>query len=745
MADLYHEPVGEIIAADDLTVPKTQDLCRVLRSEASAYMHFLEARRIAQGDGWDVLVFEVEVELPQRPVHDIRRYERIAVACPDSDMAMPVVLALRTDFPHVPHMFPASDLFPATLCLYEQPFSELRLTWSPTGYLQRVRDWLALTARGELHGQDQPLERLLLADAPPLLLPHDLTANTEQEPEHLLVHARERGNGKRVYVAERPGTDTATRQEGAQLVALVLGGAPQAHGILHRTPRNLLELHHLLLSAGMDVHAQLACCLKTWCRDPQKLKLPLMLIVILPKTRDVGTEVETEELYAFLCGGTVSTVGVGLGLWEISDGYAGMLIGVNDPLAGEHVELEILNPTLLLSRERAAQLNGRANVVSTRIVAVGLGALGSQVFMNLIRAGYGQWTLLDHDYLLPHNLARHALPGFGLGNAKVDSLATIANHTVAGPAIAEPIVADILAPHSAADAVHSAMIGADVIVDMSASVAVGRHLARETAWPARRISLFLNPTGTDLVLLAEDKGRQAPVDWLEMLYYRHLCHDPAVANHLRLPSGRVRYAQGCRDVSSVLPQDLVALHAALGSRGVQKALSQDEATIMLWQDDQENISVTVSQIATTPIIQRQVGAWTLCTDQWLIDRVTGARAKGLPNETGGVLIGCFDMQRRIVYVVDVLESPPDSTEWPTLYIRGCAGLPDQIKDFSKKTGAVLCYVGEWHCHPEGSGPQASTDDRQVFDWLSSWMSLDDRPALMLIVGETAEWYLGTVS
>jgi len=34
----------------------------------------------------------------------------------------------------------------------------------------------------------------------------------------------------------------------------------------------------------------------------------------------------------------------------------------------------------------------------------------------------------------------------------------------------------------------------------------------------------------------------------------------------------------------------------------------------------------------------------------------------LPNETGGVLMGTFDTSEKIIYVVLVLPSPPDSIE-----------------------------------------------------------------------------------
>ena len=60
-----------------------------------------------------------------------------------------------------------------------------------------------------------------------------------------------------------------------------------------------------------------------------------------------------------------------------------------------------------------------------------------------------------------------------------------------------------------------------------------------------------------------------------------------------------------------------------------------------------------------------------------LDKVYAARIKKLPNETGGILVGTYDMQRKIVYVVDCLLAPPDSEEWPTGFIRGFQGLNSQ--------------------------------------------------------------------
>lgn len=122
-------------------------------------------------------------------------------------------------------------------------------------------------------------------------------------------------------------------------------------------------------------------------------------------------------------------------------------------------------------------------------------------------------------------------------------------------------------------------------------------------------------------------------------------------------------------------------------------------------------------------------------DHLLLEEISRARAAKLPNETGGVLIGAFDTLRRIVYVVVQVPSPPDSTEWPTLYIRGVQGLRERVEAIGRITAGNLIYVGEWHSHPDGVGCSPSNDDRKVFDWLRELRKVDGLPPVMLIVGD----------
>lgn len=746
--DTYISISGDPITIEDLSITKAQDFIHTLQLDAIPFVRFIECHRLSERNNAEVIVFDVEVELGQRKVHDIHLYERIAVIFDRDDTTYPEVLALRVDFPRVPHLNLRTDELPRSLCLFEEPYSELKLRWTATAFLERIREWLALTAKGKLHAEDQPLEPLLFGSPWPLVIPFDLFTKLEESsfPEPLMIHAVNGGNQRPVLIADQ---DDFSKQSGLKYTALALQGDPQPHGIIYQQPGNLTELHKFLKTANIDLLQELRTHLRAWQKKgyhKNVLNDKLIIIVSLPKTRESSTVVETTDLWAFLCTKSVLEIGEDIGIWKIyNKQLPALLYTIDQEKQGDQVETVLLNPMYSFSRESAAHLNGLANHERKKVVAIGLGALGSQVFLNLMRMGLGEWVLIDKDYLLPHNLARHGLTGSYVGCSKAEALAFLANQTIKGEPIASAIVADILNPTSEqAEAIATALKNADLILDASASVAVARYLTHDVNSPARRLSLFLNPSGTDVVLLVEDLKQKITLDYLEMQYYRSLIQEPALANHLQQTGNRIRYAHSCRDLSSDIPQDLVALHAAIISRALRTVVSDEMASITIWQTDGNELSTKIKKIDPFEKIEQRVNGWMVCTDHSLLDRLWHTREEKLPNETGGVLIGSFDMQRKIVYIVDLLPSPPDSTEWPAVYIRGCKGLTQRVGEVERKTAGMLVYVGEWHSHPRNCGCSPSEEDCKAFRWLAQNMNATGLLALMLIVGDCKQycWYLG---
>ena len=130
-------------------------------------------------------------------------------------------------------------------------------------------------------------------------------------------------------------------------------------------------------------------------------------------------------------------------------------------------------------------------------------------------------------------------------------------------------------------------------------------------------------------------------------------------------------------------------------------------------------------------------------DEQSLNKVRGLRAAALPSETGGVLLGYFDLKMGRVYVVDALAAPADSHGDPAGFTRGVEGLLDAVRQAQERTRDMVTYIGEWHSHPPYASVEPSVADLYLLEYLAAELQRDGYPALMLIVGEgDEEWLVG---
>jgi hypothetical protein len=735
VSDRYVDAPGNASPVSQLAATKARDLADRLARGGLPFAALIECRT---AETFDVVVIDIEAEIPQVLEHDIRPVERFAACFDHDDAATPDVFALREDFPATPHLHPPVDSVPKRLCLFEEEYADLRRRWTAAFFVRRVQDWLRLTARGELHAEDQPLEQALAGAGHGIILPERLSKSTESGDAAAVVPLRITGvdeyRGKLLIL-----TEAADDPQGAgagRYFAWSFTSAPHGPGAITTTPHTISELQAFLATQGDDIVGLLRRQLLDWPRRPDALASQLILIVRVPKARDAGSPIEALETWAFL-GPSALEIGVALGIWEPSGPGVALMVPVREDRRGEAAALDGLAVHFRISRDDAARLNGRPGADDRRLVAVGAGALGSQVIMNSARAGFGRWTIIDRDRLLPHNAARHALGEFGIGHHKALVVASAANRLTDDEDVFEPLVADVvLAAGSDRERIDERMTHADLVVDFAASVPVARYLANDALGSARRISFFLNPVGSDLVMLAEDRDRRTSLDALEMQYYRAILRDERLREHLRRPEGRIRYGTSCRDVSLRLPQELVALHAATATRQLRLIADTDTSAIRVWRTDRSSMDDAVVDITVSAVNRQALGEWTVLYDEGLLETIRGFRTERLPNETGGILLGAFDLERKLIYVVDTIPSPADSEERRTLYIRGSEGLRQQLTAARELTFDQIEYVGEWHSHPDGVECSPSGDDLNVLSWLTTHMDAEAVPGVMMIACES---------
>jgi integrative and conjugative element protein (TIGR02256 family) len=743
MADVYLPADGDIISSEDLTLQPAKEVASFLVRELHRYARFIETRALeVAGKRSETVVIEVEVELSQLSVVDIHPIERISITFTEGDNAWPEVLALRENFPRVSHLNLRAKEFPRSLCLYERPYEENRSRWAPVSIVERVRSWLSDTANGTLHKSDQPLEQLFLGTRNAIVLPESFRASPETGPHRLNIsHANLRPWGE-LFFANR--VSESGQAPGSRFLATTFITPAITHGTLRWIPQTLSELHAACAGAGGDLLGNLRIEISSWDRGPSTLNSYLVLIVVFPKVRTAGSPIESYETWVYVSNDTIEVIGQAFGIWEMTNGVPGHVIGgvVSDE-ALNGLSIYPLNPTYALGRDGAATMNGVAPDV-TRFAAVGLGALGSQVVTFLARSGFGLWSLIDSDVLLPHNVARHQLTSDFVGFPKVEAMRQYLNRLLATQSVERAVFANVLEAGDLQSETDIAINSSAAVLDFSASVPVARYLARSTPKAVRCLSSFMNPSGTTLIMLAENRDRTLRLNHLEMQYYRAVLNMPELAGHLSQGGVSTRYARSCRDVTATIPAHRVGLHAALCAGAVREALRLDTAQIKLWRA-QNDASVQVTEVCPRTTTEYGIGDWTLVVDDGFIEKLRSLRNGSLPRETGGVLLGIWDLDEKTVYVVDTIPAPPDSKKRMTSFIRGSEGLIEQVRSSVSATAEMVQYIGEWHSHPDGYATEPSDDDAEVFSWIAEKTELDGFQAVMAIVGEQGErWIVGSM-
>lgn len=657
------------------------------------------------------------------------------------------VRALRTDFPATAHQNGVFDGGPGSLCLYFEPWSAVERTWTPEKHLQRILWWLRETAAGTLHRSDQPLERLYFVSPYQIVLPADFNERMARRTEILhLASARSRDKGTVLRGEFGPRPENKNRDDFG-LDVLVVAAPPVYSTRVERYPADLGTLHdqlaarHSTLLVPLQEAAKQAMSASGMpLRDPAAKHTLLLLQV--PVMRADGKGPERIDVSGFLVrGAPLSRLGLAVGaFFDGRDGKAYNLLKFTPDATGDKhpddwrsLPVEPVDVKVAYSAADVRRASGVHNVGADFLgVLAGVGALGSSMAEIWSREAWGRWTYVDDDTLLPHNLVRHTGKDLQIGWAKVDAVAQMA--ALNWPSSLKPGAVYAKVSDSENPDVQRVVSEASLFVDATTTLEVPRDLSDRDDVP-RMVSTFMTPSGRSAVLLFEDEARSARLACLEAQYYRAMLNSSWGAEHLAGHLGSYWVGAGCRDLSGVLPQELVQLHGATLARQVRLLAAQPEPQIRVWTMDEESGAVRVDVVTLDAPVERKVGKWRVVSDEGLTRKIHQLRDQSLPNETGGVILGYVDQKRDAIHLVDVLPAPTDSDANRTGFTRGAAGLPEAIEEAAARTANIVGYLGEWHSHPRHASAAPSATDQTLLGYLADALALDGMPALMLIVAD----------
>lgn len=765
----------------------------------------VEARRLNCGDKYaEILVVDCENDgVPTRNPVGIEYRERLGLLFHSKPDLIPEVRALRIGFPATLHQNHVLKDEPQSLCLYFEPWRAVRSTWTPQKHLSRILWWLAETASGTLHRADQPLEELYFQSPYELILPYDFDEKVANKDYGLVAEGRAKhGVNKLTLVgAMRPLNPTAgenlelpcialslppiahgrvehffklvakergkhsarklalvgamcplnaTGGENLELPCIALSLPAIAHGPVEHFPHTLGELHDQLTNRGASFARPLFDAILGLSQNGRFVKPEApntLLILNVPLLREMNGPVERPVVKGFIVKANIADVGVASGaLDKVDNAYLAVkLIGAENKESQNWRDFEI-NPLEVVppfTPQLARQACGIEDEGPTGTLA-GVGALGSEMFNLWTRSGWGKWTLVDPDHVKPHNLARHSGLECHVGFQKVDVVKNMADNLMPQQPSKTTAVAEYATNLESAE-VRNSLDLADIVIDATTTLDFPRAIAARDS-VKRALSVFVTPSGHGAVMLVEDAERTIRLDALEAQYYRHVISEPWGKQHLAGHQGHLWAGAGCRDFSAVIPNDILAVHGASLARMARIRTATPEASLHVWHCDPNTASIVAgSYTPAAPRIAAMNGLQ-IVWDEEIREKIRSQRENHLPSETGGVLLGYFDLVLRKVFIVDVLPAPPDSHGDPTGFIRGIEGLEDAVKKAELQTANIVGYVGEWHSHPRHCSSNPSGYDIVLLAHLAIALEHEGLPALMLIVGEHKEdWFVGKVA
>jgi len=673
--------------------------------------------------------------VPDENPFGINYREKLGIVVNSENNSVPEVWTLRNDFPCLSHMNDRLESMPNSLCLYFENEVVTNRTWTAEKFLKRIYWWMELSARGELHASDQPLEQFFFNSQYELVLPKECGENLENiSGDFCISRSVSRSNGACTFFVglnERKNTDKIP----AHIICLEF--PPVVTKTITPTPKTLSELNEHMAVTGLSANELLKEYIQSLVTSVGYKKTSderkTIIIIKVPIIRNAGGEVERVELKAFLTTASPFEIGEKSG-FLVKSPHDGKLYKSTNLLGGddtptEDVELFQVEVFKMNSKDNFREQSGFASSGGKNVL-IGLGALGSILLDLWSRGGWGEWTLIDKDHIKPHNLTRHTASKWLVGWNKAVACATLIENTTDITEGLKVVEKDVM---SKDQEINDILSHTELVVDVTTTLDYPRLASFKDEY-SRHCSLFITPQGNDSVLLLEDKSRAHRLRSLEAQYYRAILNSDWGNEHLRGHLGKFISGASCRDISFRLPFSSVMSHAATLCEQVMRLSEKSEAKILIWKRDKDTGAVEMIDCPVFEENDYSIGGHQVFIDNGLKKKLNTMRNENLPSETGGILLGYHDLNLNAVFIVDALPAPSDSTSSEVEFQRGTQDTLDELYKARDKTANIIDYIGEWHSHPKHATSSPSGDDIVQLVGLSKLLAEDGLPAIQLIVG-----------
>lgn len=639
----------------------------------------------------------------------------------------PIVGSDRKDFAWQgkPHISQPTSEFPPLFCLSRAPLDDWFAEHGFPAFFDRLFDWLIDAAQGKLQREDGRFEPTMVPSVMPCVFDYDRTASwikgqrkISRKPDYKYAQFRSvqeeispvgqesprltlwfdgprAENTAKLYLQEVCQSEEEGRAHGGFAAWMKEGGATARH--FSTLPATRSELIDWGRELGIEIAEPMEVLVEAAQSAGRSWFLIPMLFGVQRPNALFGVESDLEILPILY--------------WRGEEG---------------NEQVFFMRHQHLHTADRARQLSQTGKIQSP-VTLIGGGALGSKIFDHWYRGGQTDWTLIDGDVLAPHNLTRHSLEPSAEGHSKVAGLLESIEGMFKGSSGERGVVETAVMPLTEAlrDERTRGRMEGSLIIDTTASAAALQEVTSEEmpsiAGAARG---FIVDEGRKAALLLEGSNRNPRLDDARAYLYQMGTVEDDVADWLSrrsqqenavsgLRGEEIEVGLGCASDTFRLSDDEVSLHAAQLSMRLRRWLGAHEGPVA----SSDCISVDQnSQIGKAglssaggrwrewdvpSVIIIDGSEWQLRVTEKAAAEMSRLRQQYAPDETGGVVLGQINHNRRIAYVTQALPPPRDSTHAPMKFVRGTEGVQASLERTEQRTGGMIGYVAEWHSHPRG--------------------------------------------
>ncbi|HWQ42078.1 MAG TPA: ThiF family adenylyltransferase [Desulfosporosinus sp.] len=406
-----------------------------------------------------------------------------------------------------------------------------------------------------------------------------------------------------------------------------------------------------------------------------------------------------------------------------------------------------------LSTDMSRNLSNQ-KTISNKVMLIGCGALGSKIGLHLGRAGITDLTLVDNDHLSPHNLVRHALLVDSNGKNKAIALRDAINGLYLESEGAGKVTAMMSTAFDLfSDSNVKVIKNQNFIIDATASSSVFSFLSETNLLPSSPvIRCEIANEGNIGIMLVEGRGRSPKLDDLEATLYDMAVENRILENWLRNFNQKkdddteseledITVGLGCSSPTMKISDDFVSYHASALSIEIRNILSNPDnhgGILISAINKFSPFTATtnyfpVEKFKTLPL--HQPNGWSIRIRPSSIQEILDKTRNTSPIETGGILIGTVNHQRKIIHITRLIDAPSDSEGYPFSFKRGVRDLPEKVVEIEEKTGRLVTYVGEWHSHPNGSVSMSKLD-LDTMHQLKKQLDKINIPTIIMVATQT---------